>query len=277
MLDITVNWSGHTYRGMGEDHGGYVAVVQLQVWFIIKQSVGQSSACSDGDGSQESLPGYIAEGVEAGYVGVLELVHHDVTGLVQGEADVWTAETVSVRNSAHSPEEDVSGGELLSSVEGHHQAITGLLNSLNTNTSLNIDSTSLHLSRHSLTDLVTMFSSKRSLVSTQLATYHLIKVPEDCVSSDTQRGVRSQSSKDLSHLHPNIAGTHHDHPTRTILQLEKPVASDAEFCPRNVGEQGSASNSHQYVVSRVDSGAHSHLLLSNKLGLAGDHFNLGVV
>ena len=141
---------------MGEHHCRYVAVVQLQLRFIIKQSVGQSPAGSDGDGSQQSLPGYIAEGVEAGYVGVLELVHQDVTRLVQGETDVLTAETVSVRNSTYGPEEDVSGWELLSSVEADHQPITGLINPLHTNTSLDVDAASLHLPGHSLTDLPTI-------------------------------------------------------------------------------------------------------------------------
>ena len=147
--------SGQTYRGVGEDHGGYVAVVQLQVWFVIKQSVGQAASCSDGHGSQERLAGHIPEGVEAGYVGVLELVHQDVAGLVQVEADVCTAETVSVGKAAHGPEEDVSGRQGLSSVETDHQPLTGLVYSGYTNTSLDIDPASLHLPRHGLADLLT--------------------------------------------------------------------------------------------------------------------------
>lgn len=150
-----------TYRGVGEDHCWDVVVVQLQVRLIIKQSVGQSSSSSDGYGSQESLAGNIAESVEPGYVGVLVLVHHDVSGLVQVEADVLTAETVSVGNPSHCPEEDVSRGQFLSSVEADHQTLTGLINSANSNTFLNIHPTSLHLPRYSLADLGKIFSKKR--------------------------------------------------------------------------------------------------------------------
>ena len=171
---------------MGEDHGWYVVVVQLQVCFIIEQSVSQSPTCSDGYRGQESLAGNIPQGVEPGHVGVLVLVHQDVPGLVQVEAGVLTAETVSVRNSAHCPEENLSGGQFLSSVEADHQPLTGLLNSLNSNTFLNVDPTGLNLPRHGLANLSKILGNQRPELC---LTYHLVEVPEDGGSSDTERGV----------------------------------------------------------------------------------------
>ena len=145
-----------TYRRVGEDHGWYVVVVQLQVCFIIEQSVSQSPPSSDGYRGKESFAGNIPQGVEPGHVGVLELVHQDVPGLVQLEAGVLTAETVSVGNSAHCPAENISWRQFLSSVETDDQPLTGLVNSLNSNTFLNVDSTGLHLPRHGLADLGTI-------------------------------------------------------------------------------------------------------------------------
>ena len=135
---------------MGEDDGGDVVVVKLQILLVVKQSVRQSPPSRDGHRSEEDLPRHVPQGVQAGDVGVLELVHQDVPGLVQVKADVLTPESVSVGSSSDSPEEDVSGWELLAIVELDLEPVTHLLNLLHHNVLLHLHATLLNLLRHGL-------------------------------------------------------------------------------------------------------------------------------
>ena len=139
---------------MREDHCGDVVVVQLQIFLVIKESVCQSPSSRDGYWSEERLASHVPQGVEAGDVGVLVVVNQDVPGLVQVEADVLTAESVSVGSSAHGPEEDVGGGQLLSRVELDEDAVTGPLHLLNLNIPLDLHAALLNLASYGLAYLI---------------------------------------------------------------------------------------------------------------------------
>ena len=66
------------HRRVGEDHAGDVVVVDPAFGLVVEQAVRETAARRDGHRGQRRAPGDVADGVDAGDIGVLVVVRrHD--------------------------------------------------------------------------------------------------------------------------------------------------------------------------------------------------------
>lgn len=90
-----------------EDDSGDVVVVEVVVLDAAVKTVRQPPARRNRHRGKERLALHVANSEDVVDVGLLVLVHHDVTVLDQLEPDLLTAEVVGERVTADSPEEDI--------------------------------------------------------------------------------------------------------------------------------------------------------------------------
>ena len=69
-------------RRVAEDHGRDVVVVQMLVRLVVEQTLGQTTARSNGNRRQLNGTGVIANGINPRYAGVLEFINDDVAFFV---------------------------------------------------------------------------------------------------------------------------------------------------------------------------------------------------
>ena len=90
-------------RGMAEDHGRDVRVIEAAVGHAAEHPVGPSSPRRDGDRCQLSAPGDIADGVDAGDIGLLQRIDRDATGRITRHAGPIEPETLDHRLTTDGP------------------------------------------------------------------------------------------------------------------------------------------------------------------------------
>ncbi len=96
-----------TNRRMAEDHGRDVAVVQMLVRLVVKQTLGQAAARGNGNRRQLNGPGVIADGINTRHAGVLEFINDDVAFFVGFHASNRQVEVVGGRFTTDRPNQAI--------------------------------------------------------------------------------------------------------------------------------------------------------------------------
>ena len=79
---------------MAEDHGRDIAVVQMFVRFVVKQTLRQTTASGDRDRRQLNGAGVIADGINSRHAGVLIFINDDVAFFVGFHASNCQVEVI---------------------------------------------------------------------------------------------------------------------------------------------------------------------------------------
>ncbi len=96
-----------TNRRVAENHGRDIAVIQMLIRLVVKQTLGQATACSDGNWRQLNGTGVIADGINSRNTGVLVFIHDDVAFFVGFHASNRQVEVVGGRFTTDRPNQAI--------------------------------------------------------------------------------------------------------------------------------------------------------------------------
>ncbi len=240
-LDLILTVFGDSFRlgqpygadgWVAEHHGRHQIVVEVLVWLVVEQPLGETTARRDGDRGELDPAGVVTDGIEVGDGGVLELVGRDKALLVQRDAGGGQVQVVGGRDAADGPDQAVDG-EVATIFQLQGQAVVSVLDHGFRN---GVGVQFGPFLRHDL---------HQGLVD------HGIEVAQRRVLAHHQMGLGAKRLHHAGDLHSDIAGPHHGHPFWLALQLEEAVGVDAQLGPRDGRHFGAATGGDQDVIGAV--------------------------
>ncbi len=240
---------------VAEDHGRDVAVVQMFVRFVVKQTLGQATARGNGNRRQFNGTGVVADGINTRHAGVLEFINDDVAFFIGFHAGNSQIEVVRFWLTTNRPNQAVYRfATTIFQLQG--QAAVSVFNN--------------------------RFWNRVSMQSRAFGVHHLnqrlddhrIKTAQRRVFTHEQVSFCAQAINHTSQFNGDVACANNGYTFWQRWQLKETIRINTVFHARNVRMARTPAGGNQNMIGSDGFTIHFNGFCINEAGKAFDHIDI---